>query len=67
MNSLKNIRLITPLLVVAAGVFYLMNPDTDPALRTFWWFLTPFALLIWIFRFVLLRKQKKSEEPTDRL
>lgn len=67
MNFYKNTRLFTPLLVFAAGIFYLLNPGTEPAMRTFWWFLTPFALGIGILRFYMLRKQKRSDEPEDRI
>lgn len=62
MNAFKNTRLIIPVLVVVMGIFNLLNPNTDPTMKTFWWFLTPFALGIGLLRLYMFYKQKKSEE-----
>jgi hypothetical protein len=61
MNTFKNTRLIIPVLVVVMGIFNLLNPNTDPAMKTFWWFLTPFAIGIGLLRLYMFYKQKKSD------
>jgi hypothetical protein len=65
MNFYKNTRLFTPLLVFAAGIFYLLNPGTEPAMRTFWWFLTPFALGIGVLRLYMFNREKKSNDQNQ--
>ncbi len=60
MNAFKNTRLIIPFIIVIIGIFNLMNPTIDGNLRTFWWFLTPFALVIGLLRGYMLFRQKKS-------
>ncbi len=62
MNVFKNTRLIIPVLVVVMGIFNLLNPSLDPTMKTFWWFLTPFALVIGLLRLYMFYKQKKSDE-----
>lgn len=41
---------IVPALVLAAGIFNLMNDNVDGTIRTLWYILTPIALLLLIFR-----------------
>lgn len=67
MKVFKNTRLILPALVVVMGIFNLLNPNTDPAMKTFWWFLTPFALCIGLLRGYMFYKQKKQQtnEPNQ--
>jgi cytochrome c-type biogenesis protein CcmH/NrfF len=61
MNTFKNTRFIIPALVLVMGIFNLLNPNTTGNMRTFWWFLTPFALLVGLARLYMFYKQKKSE------
>ena len=66
MNVFKNTRLVFPALVVVMGIFNLLNPNTDPGMKTFWWFLTPFALGIGALRLYMFYREKKSNEQKQQ-
>ncbi len=61
MKGFNYTRLIIPAGIVCLGIYNLLNPKPDGEMNTFWWIITPFALLIGIIRFIMLRKQKDSE------
>ncbi len=65
MKFFKSTRLIIPTLLFIVGCYNLMNPTLQPELTTLWWFLTPFALLIGLFRVYMFYKEKKSEETEN--
>lgn len=58
-------RLIIPGIVMVTGIFNLLNPSLDPSMKTFWWFLTPFALAVGVLRVYLLYRQNKNQ-ATDQ-
>lgn len=62
MHKFYYTKLLIPAIVFIAGIYYLTNPDTPPESKTFWKFLTFFALGLGLLRAWMIFKKKNSNE-----
>jgi hypothetical protein len=58
MHKFYYVKFLIPAIVVATGIYYLTIPGLDPETKTFWKYLTFFALVIGLVRAWMIFKKK---------
>jgi DMSO reductase anchor subunit len=60
MQNFYYTKLLIPAIVVIAGIYYMSIPEVDAETKTFWKYLTFFALVIGVVRaWMMFKKNEK--------